>query len=214
MPDYPDHADTIAKRSVSFQITSGPHTGRRIEINSLTVGDFINAKEESFRQFKREFIRTYTENADLMPEDVRKQEIQEAFRKASLLTAHDLPQQTMSFPVQNGDGYKRDEEGNLVTQSVRVDYPNWWMSETLEGKMFMAWLSMRKSPSQRDISLDDVYEMFSPALSDLEEVANTAGELSQGRLAGQEDKKKDGKMSRRNRRRKNKQKETQNERSS
>jgi hypothetical protein len=155
---------------VSFKLKDG----RELHFHSLSAMDYVSLSEQALREHRREKIKAWTENADMMPEDSRQEWIRDAFKRAEEITIDKLPAMRMEIPV----------SGNGSTRTAVVPYPIWWMSETIQGKMHAAWLSMRKCPGQEAMKVADVDELFRQHLDELEEAANLVGDLSTPRLPG------------------------------
>lgn len=163
--------------------------GRRFIVSPLSVGDYISCREQSLDYYKRQELRTYTKNVDLIKEaggDVNTI-LGEAFEKAKEISYEDLP----SKEVTSSEG------------TQKIEYSMWWMGETPEGMMFAVWLSLRKDESQRDMTLDEVYEIFTEESQrgDLEDIAQAVGEVTQPSLAGNGEASLDAGQKRRERRR-------------
>jgi hypothetical protein len=175
-----DAMESVARRVVSHPLKSAK---KNITISSLGLNDFASAREQALKEYKREKITTWTENEDLIPADKRDAWIREAFDRAELLTYTDLPQKVMQIPDYIAPGKPRMKDGKVVLKDTKVEYAMWWMSETPNGRVYMTWLSMKKSPDQQHMSFDDADKLFIEAMDDLEEVAQAIGDISNPRLA-------------------------------
>ena len=72
------------------------------------------------------------------------------------------------------------KRGGLVTKKQTVDYTAWWMSETPEGRLFMTWLSIRRSDPT--FTLEDADDIFREHMEELEMIADEVGEISSPEL--------------------------------
>ena len=173
-----DNAQATVRRGKLYTLPNG----KEVEIKSLGLTDYVQAREEALAQWKRERIKTWTANADLMPDDDRPGMLRDAFERAELLTIEDLPAKRMKMPVRNKDTgkLKRDKRGEAIIQIQRVEYSAWWMSETPEGRLCMTWLSIRRSDP--DFTIEDADEIFKEAQDELERIADDIGEISGGDL--------------------------------
>lgn len=176
-----DGMETVAKRQASFRMKDG----REITFSSLTLGDFVSAREQALQEYKREKIKTWTANLDLIPEDQRDAWVRQAFERAEEITAEGLPDKELDLPQYLGNGkVKRDSRNQPVFKKQKVEYAMWWMSDTAGGRLYMTWLSMRKAPGQQDMTLADADALFTESLDDLENAAQLVGDLSQSKLSG------------------------------
>jgi hypothetical protein len=158
--------------------------GRRVEIQSLGLSDYVQAREEALGQYKRARLQTWTKNIDLLgnlPESERRQLLQEAFERAENLAVEDLPEKTMRLPTRNAQGkFVRDQHGELLLQKQAVEYTAWWMSETPEGRLYMTWLSIHRADPT--FTMDDADAVFRDHVDQLEKIADEVGEISGAQL--------------------------------
>jgi hypothetical protein len=160
-------------------------SGKELVLCALGLRDWVAAQDKALADYKRRQIKTWTENADLLPEENRTELIHSAFERAEKLTAESLPEKQV-----------KDPDGKIES----VDYSSWWMADTIDGKIFAIWLSMRKSPGQETLLLNDIDAMFSTEMIELHKVANIVGELSIPKLGNSEaPPKREGRKRRRNR---------------
>lgn len=153
--------------------------GRKVELSQLGMQDFIQLKAEALKRYRREQIEAVTDNLDLVPEDRRDKLIEDAIYKAREVTAANLPQQKIQWPLRDNKGQLlKDDNGFPLTKEIPVPYEMWWMSETPEGKLQAAWLSIRACKGQEDFTIEQVDELFKDALDELDEAANLVGEMS------------------------------------
>ena len=168
-----DHAKNTVQRRKLYPLPNG----KQVEIRALGLRDYIQAREEALAQYKRERLKTYTANADLLDAKDRKQLLSDAFERVEILTLEDLPNKKMKMPVRSKSGkIKRDADGEIETKIQAVEYTAWWMSDTPEGRLFMTWLSIHKS--DETFTLADADEIFQNAQEELENIADDVGELS------------------------------------
>jgi hypothetical protein len=172
-----DHAETTVRRGKLYPLPNG----EQVEIKSLGLNDYVQAREEALAQFKRQRIATWTRNADLLAnvsEADRRALLRDAFERAEVLTVEDLPAKTMTLPFRTGKNGKfaRDAAGGLITRQQAVEYTAWWMSETPEGRLYMTWLSVRRS--KPDFTIEDADEIFRDHMEALEKIADDIGEIS------------------------------------
>ena len=139
----------------------------QVEVRALDLCDWAMLEDEAVNVHKRTMLETYTRNADLIPEDMRKEMLQDAFRRASEVRADTLPSVMVKMNI----------EGAGV-QEVPMGYAHWWLRTTLRGRLFAAWLSVRKSKPAW--TLNDAAEFFAEKGGDkvLDQVADAVGEVS------------------------------------
>jgi hypothetical protein len=154
--------------------------GRSINVESLVYEDWASIRREALRRYKRNMISTWTDNADLLPDDIRDRKIHEAFARVEVLTADDLPKKVLTAKDLQAAGVE-------VKKSVDVEYSMWWMSKTPEGMMFTVWLSMRKSDPS--LTLAQTSKLFmddnqNVDLATLTKAQDMVGDLSKPTLMG------------------------------
>lgn len=154
--------------------------GSKITVKPLVLSDYASIREESLDFYRRERIRAWTKNEDLMPEDVRREWIKEAFERAAKLEAKDLPDRTL---IEYDDPTK---DNPTITKATKLEYALWWIATQPDGMLFALWLAAKKT--MPDITLDEVEERFMDGNSldteALEAAANKVGTISQSRIAG------------------------------
>lgn len=180
-----DNADSTVRRRKLYPLPNG----EKVEIQSLGLSDYVAAREEALAQYKRQRIATWTRNLDLMqamdPEQ-RQQLLTAAFERAEEITVENLPEKKMRLPVRAPGGkFRRDKAGQIVTAIQRVEFTAWWMSETPEGRLFMTWLSIKRS--KPDFTLEDADEIFREHLEELEQIADQVGEISGPQLGNSQE---------------------------
>lgn len=169
--------------------------GRSLVLTKLSIADFASCREQALSAYRREKIKAWTDNADLMPADVKQKWIQDAFHRASDICYEDLPRKDI-----------RDEvTGDIISSA---EYAAWWMSMTIDGQMHAIWLSLTKHASQSTMTHEDVAELFTDDSmqldeEDVEKVAQALGELNEPKIVGNgEAPRPAGQKTRRRRRRK------------
>lgn len=172
----PDNLQTAVRRIATHKLS----TGKTVELYALSLSDYVAAREESLRRYRRERLEAWTQNYDLLDalgEDEKQKLLRDAFDRAERLTLVDLPKMSMRLPMRQKNGMvQRDKAGNIVTQVQKVEYAAWWMSETVEGRLFMTWLSMKHGDSS--MTLEDAEQIYTDAMHELETVADMVGDIS------------------------------------
>lgn len=156
--------------------------GTTLELEQFSFRDFAQVREEACARYKRGLIKTYTENLDLMPEDMRATAVREAFERAEKVTPDDLPTRLHPMPVRDKDGkVARDPNtGQPILEQVPLEYSNWWMSFTTDGQIYAVWLAAKKC--RPELRLEDIDRVFAQAIENLSEATDALGELSEPRL--------------------------------
>lgn len=156
--------------------------GKELTLEPLSISDYGSAREESLDYYRRQQIKTWTKNADLIPDEHRQDWIREAFEKAQKLTYEDLPRHDIK---------ERDADTGASVHLTDVEYALWWMSTNPKGMLYSLWLSARKDPGQHDITVGELEKRFMAggALDQgvLDQAANALGGISQPRIAGNGD---------------------------
>jgi len=175
-----DHLESTTRRISSHTLSSG----QKITLHGLGLQDYVAAREECLRQYRRSQISTWTSNVDLLGElsdQDRQALLRDAIERASAVTLEDLPKKIIDLPVmKNGQPVRDKTTGRITTQRREVEYTAWWMSETPEGRLFMTWLSMRRGDPE--LKLEDAEQLFNDAMNELETVADQVGEISTPQL--------------------------------
>jgi hypothetical protein len=154
--------------------------GRSINVESLVYEDWASIRREALRQYKRNMISTWTDNADLLPDGIRDRKVEEAFKRVEEMTADALPKKQLTVEDLKSAGVD-------VDNSLDVEYSMWWMSKTPEGMMFTVWLSMRKSDPA--LTLAETSKLFMNEsqnidLATLTRAQDMVGDLSKPSLMG------------------------------
>lgn len=165
--------DRIARRR---QVV--PVNGRKIELAALTIGDYVEVRRQALDSYRREQVHAWEVAAEVLSDEDRRRCLTEAVAKAAAITVEMLPPKTMEISKRAKDGSVEMDDGQPVLQEQQVEYGIWWSSETIEGRLFCAWLSMRACKGQEHLTLDDVDVIFTSSMDDLSDVANAIGELS------------------------------------
>ena len=173
------------KASKESLLEVGDHS---LIMSPLGLMDLDLAEEAALKQWKKRKIQTYTDNAEQLKKVMSNEEILEKIDRVSDMTADDLPKKPMIIPDygENGkinmvdDGTGRKVPG---TRQIMIDYPGWWLSETIAGKVFGIWLSLKTKNPQ--ITLETCDDMFKSEIEEsgykddlLELYANKVGEIS------------------------------------
>lgn len=172
--------------------------GRSILLGKLTFKDFASVREQACAECKRSLIKTYLDNMDLLDESDRATIRQVAFEKAEKVTPDSLPDKKAWLPKrdpQSGrvlhhrgqrfwhpEAKQWVEDGGPLLEEQEIEYSGWWLAQTNAGRMYAAWLSMRKCPGQESWTIDDVAALFGEDEEAIEHTANAVGDLSQQRL--------------------------------
>jgi hypothetical protein len=146
--------------------------GEELVLCSFAYADWQHVKSEALRVYKRDRIKTITDNADLLPEEQRAETVRRAFQEAQDITLDDLPVKTVIEADDNGD-----------ETTTEMDYVTWWLSLTIDGKIFAAWLSARRAPGQESITRNDIVDKLLDNPVELEEAAQEIGKMSTSEIA-------------------------------
>ena len=191
-----------ARRTVSHELRNG----KTIYLSTLGYKDFASMQAQCLSEWRRDKLKFWSENADLIPEDLREKKLDEAFAKAERTAYDDLPKKLMDIPSRDPKSglIMRDQEtGEIITEKKLVDYMEWWAVSTPSGMLFSTLRAMHHTASQRHYTEDDADSLFLDG-KELDEVHDLVGEVtaSQLDLAGNsEAPQTEGKKERRRRRR-------------
>lgn len=154
---------------------------KEIMLSPLTLADWGQLDRTALQLYKDELIDTYIRNAEKLPEKMRNDELAKAFRRASELTATELPQQKVRTYYRDKEGtIVTDEDGKPVEISVNVEYVRWWLT-TKDGQRYAIWLSARHA--MPECTLADIDKAFSDSgKAMLNTAANRVAELSEPQL--------------------------------
>lgn len=141
--------------------------GTEVEVRALDLSDWAMLEDEAVSVCKRNMLETYTKNADLIPEDLRKEMLQDAFKRAEEIRADNLPSVTVKVNVPG-----------VGLQDIPMGYAHYWLQSTMRGRLFASWLSVRKA--KPGWTLNDAADFFAAKGGEkvLDEVANVVGEVS------------------------------------
>lgn len=184
-----DQMEAASRRVIHIPTKSG----REILVGSMEYRNLVSIRERCLADYRREQIKAWTENADLIPEDKRDDWIRDAFKRASEITVGDLPEQSVKIP----------RNGELVSRKVAYDV--WWASEDPRGILYSIWLAAKNVEGQEDITLQEIEDEFTGEDGQLEtarldEAGNLVGQVSEPRLESARKKKEDRKTRRESRR--------------
>lgn len=172
-------------------ITHQMSDGRKIYFGQLGVEDFNNIKEEALRQYKRSMLKTWSDNLDLLPPEKKDELLIQKFNEAEVLTEDDLPAKTIQRPARDpatGKYRVNPETGTYVMETVAASYTTHWLSQTTEGMLYAAWLSLKRVSGQENFTKQQTDDLFLDSegqllSGELEEAAQTIGEHSESKLA-------------------------------
>jgi|SRR3990172_730171 len=185
-----DNVSLVTRKMGSYPLPDG----KEVVLYGFSAFEWAAVQEAALAHYKRSIIKTWTDNLDLLPEDMRDSELRRVYREAEQITFRDLPKRKMKFPTMKNGQQLKDEKGNWLEHDEDVDYEQWWSSELLEGKVHCIWLSARKAPGQETwtkqyvadlIRESAAYELQNDQDSEekrqvaIEEMAQTVGRLSQ-----------------------------------
>jgi hypothetical protein len=153
-------------------------SGEKLTLRPLGLSDYGSAREEALNDYRRQEIAVWSKNIDLIPEASREAWIRDAFENAAKIKYEDLPQKQI----------EEVDDGENSLPAMRVEYGLWWMSSTPAGMLYSLWLSAKKDPGQSSITKEEVEHRFmqNGMLNEslLEKAAQTLGELSEPKIAG------------------------------
>jgi hypothetical protein len=145
-----------------------------VEVRALDLCDWAMLEDEAVAVCKRSMLETYTKNMDLIPQAYREQMLQDAFKRAEDIRADNLPSVMVKVNI----------EGAGI-QEVPMGYAHYWLRNTMRGRLFAAWLSIRKSKPAW--TLNEAAEFFAEKGGDkvLDQVADAVGEVSSPTLGNE-----------------------------
>lgn len=125
--------------------------GKSVEIRPLTARDLGALELQALHNYKRRYIKTYIDNADLLPDPKQRDKvINETMERAAKMDLDSLPLQPMEIPQPDG-----------TTKTMMIPYTGQWMSGTFEGMLTMFWYSARKA--QPGMTFDDATKIIEDA---------------------------------------------------
>ena len=153
---------------------------RKFELAALTLRDLNEVRQQALDAYRREYVRGYEVAYETAAEEDRKQHLDAARSRAAQMTVEELPDKMIRLPKRAKDGkVVLDDGGNPVIEQRLAEYGFWWGSETIEGKIFSTWLSMRACEGQEGMTLGEVDILFTQDLENyLDEAADAVVELS------------------------------------
>jgi len=160
--------------------------GKAVNLRALGIGDFANIEQEALRLYRRDMIRTWTDNVDLMPTDKANEWIHDAFTRAEKISLNDLPSKTI-IQHHPDDMEKPADDRRVLRVITNAPYANYWMGEEVDGQIYSIWLAAKHdTPGVTIADIDDLFRDDEGRLSeaDLHLVAQTLGELSAPKIAG------------------------------
>lgn len=174
-----DNMQAPARRTISHTLQSG----KTIYLSTLGFKDFASMQAQCLSEWRRDKLQFWTENADLLPADLREKKLDEAFAKAEKLTYDDLPKKLMEVPSRDPETGKimRDESGEIITEKRLSEYMEWWSVSTFNGILFATLRAMHHTPEQQKYTEDDADELFLDR-SELDEVHDKVGEVTKSQL--------------------------------
>jgi len=178
----PTGLETTTSRIGTHTLTSGPKKGETIVICAMGLKEFASGRSQCLRDYKKERVESAKETMELFPEEEQRAYREQKASEIDSINYEDLPQKSMKLPKVVDGKQVKDEDGKLVFSDQSVEYGIWWMSDHPEGMLFSAWLSMVKHPSQQNLTIGQISDMFTESPEDLEEVTQIAGELSESKL--------------------------------
>ena len=143
--------------------------GNAYQITPLTIRDFGQVEIQALLEFRKQQYQTDRAFAEMHDGEERTALLDAARQKFAATTEKDLPRKFVTVLVK---GEKRE---------VPADYPMWWMSETVEGRIYAIWLSLRKV--HKEMTIDQCDKIFTDSIAKgdeslLEEFADALGEVS------------------------------------
>lgn len=163
-----------------------PINGRTYELNALTMRDYIQIREAALKHYREGICQHWADQAKYLPEDKRVEVMMDAITRTEQIQVEDLPPKKVKVPAMDASGaVKRDEDGQPIILEKEVEYTMWWLGETLEGKTLGTWLSLRRSESQKHMTLEDVDALFEAGADGaelLDKTADEVGELTRPQL--------------------------------
>ncbi len=160
--------------------------GSSLTVKPLGLSDFASAREESLDFYRREQIKAWTSNADLMPEDSRKEWIREAFEKAAQISYEDLPEKQVIEYEDDEHSASIPKDERIIKAVHHVEYAMWWISSEFKGMLFALWLSARKA--HPELTIEEIEQRFMSGEGVDETALNAAaqkvGKLSQAKIVG------------------------------
>lgn len=151
----PNTRRMVAKRKETVEAG-----GRKWTISALVLDDWQYLAEMALKYYRREKMKTITQNADLLREaglDAEKM-IMERISELEDLSIDDLPNKEAAMPLLANDGTPIKVGGKPATKKMKMQYYIWYASFTDEGIAIAIWRSMLcEHPT---LTLDEVEDMI------------------------------------------------------
>jgi len=185
--------EDVARAVAAEGATTVTIGGKECTARALLVREMAEAERICLEGYKRGYIKTVSDNADLVDRRKRDGLIERAVLNAAKWTVLDLPPVPMHVPQRikvtdkleawlikacgagRGDSKDRlktvaasaldekmlspelyEELTGDVPPTIRIGYANWWITETLEGKIAMVWLCFRDNGVTREEVADEL----------------------------------------------------------
>jgi hypothetical protein len=159
----------------------------KIVLHQLRLSDYATAREESLAWYRRDVLKTWSQNADLLPDG--KAMLREKFEEMAAKHYHELPPMQIHEYVNDEVAWQQAPEDREINNTHTVEYALWWMAGNPSGMLFVLWLSAKREPSQSHWTQDDVESRYIDEtgainMQALERSAQELGKLSQPSVAG------------------------------
>jgi hypothetical protein len=159
----------------------------KIILQPLALSDFATAREEALDWFRRDYLKTYAKNADLLPNS--EELIREKFEEMANKRYEHLPTMDVIEYENDAIAWQLEPEDRVIKDVHRMEYVMWWISVNTTGMLFALWLSAKREPSQRNITQEELERRFQDEegtmdMQSLEQAAQKLGVLSQPDTVG------------------------------
>jgi hypothetical protein len=174
-----DNKQAASRRTVSHTLRNG----KTIHLSTLGFKDFASMQAQCLSEKRRDTLLMWSENADLIPDDMREKKLDEAFAKAESMTYESLPKKLMEVPARDAKTglLLRDDVNEIIMEKVLVDYMEWWAVSTYQGVLFSTLRGMHHTESQRHYTEDNADELFLDR-PELDRVHDLVGEVTKSKL--------------------------------
>lgn len=165
--------------------------GQPLALRPLGLSDYVTAREEAFKRYKSNKLKTITDNADSLRAGLGDEEYRQLLRdelqKMSDLSYEDLPEKYVIEYENDDPGIPKQDR--VIKKKHPVEYGLWWISSEADGQIFAMWLACRRVPSQADMTLKEMESRFMDDQGQmdqaaLERAAGLLGGISEPKLAG------------------------------
>src|SRR5210317_784440 len=111
----------------------------------LTLRDWGELEQAALEFYRKEYLRSRLDMADMLRGELTSEEWRaQVIDETMALTKRDLPRRKGRVMQVGPDGEPlENEDGSLVYVVKTIDYAVWWFHETLEGRLHVAYLSLR-----------------------------------------------------------------------